>query len=464
MALPNARQMRPVQRQISGWGRYPRSQARLYRPEKIATLGRLIAAPPEDSLLARGLGRSYGDAALNSKGGTVLSSRLDRLLEFDQESGVLRAEAGVSFAEILRLFVPRGFFLPVTPGTQQVSLGGAIASDVHGKNHHLDGPLSRHLLSIELLDGQGRELSLSPERDAQAFHATAGGMGLTGFITSAAIRLRRIETAFISAERTRSRDLDETMRLLEEFDGRWRYTVAWLDTLAKGGSLGRGVVMGGEHARLDQLDSRRRGRPLDLPARSTLSVPFDAPGLLLNPFSIRLFNQLYYRRAPARIQGELVDLRSFFHPLDALRDWNRLYGRRGFLQYQFVLPPCQSRPGLIEVLERFSQAGIPSFLSVLKRFGEEAGPLSFPCPGYTLTLDIPARLRSLEQFLDSIDRIIVRRGGRVYLAKDARLKPDAAEAMYPRLAQWLQVKQRLDPQGLFASDLSRRLGFGGSRR
>lgn len=451
--------MRFVEREISGWGQYPRRVCRLFRPERCSSLQALIDSKQEPSWIGRGLGRSYGDAALNSDQGVILGQRLDRFLGFNPTTGLLQCEAGVSLADILGFFLPRGWFLPVSPGTQLVSLGGAVAADIHGKNHHRDGSFSRHLEQIELWTADGQRLICSAEQHRDVFEATCGGMGLTGFIRSVALRLIPVETAWMRVRFHRTRDLDETLQALQEAD-RHQYSVAWLDTLASGRSLGRGIVMAGEHARVEELNPSQRRHPLQLAAKRPLPVPFNLPHQLLNRFTVGMFNRLYYRRAPRNPVTRLVDINSFFYPLDALRHWNRLYGKRGFLQYQCLFPPQQSREGLIEVIDRFRRAGHASFLTVLKRFGEEAGPLSFPQPGHTLALDVANTGPELLEFLDEMDRLVLEKGGRVYLAKDARLSPQSFRQMYPRYPEWLAVKQRLDPENRFSSDLSRRLKIG----
>lgn len=451
--------MRYVEGEISGWGRYPRSVCHLYRPERCSSLQALIDSKQEPSWIGRGLGRSYGDAASNSDQGVILCQRLDRFLGFDPDSGRLHCEAGVSLAEILQAFLPRGWFLPVSPGTRLVSAGGAVAADIHGKNHHRDGCFSRHLEQIELWTADGQILTCSPQQHRDVFEATCGGMGLTGFIRSVALRLIPVETAWMRVNLHRTRDLDETLEALQEADEH-RYSVAWLDALAKGRSLGRGIVMAGEHASVEELTPRRRRHPLRLAEKRPLPIPFNMPHLLLNRFTVGMFNRLYYRRAPRSPATRLIDIDRFFYPLDALQHWNRLYGKRGFLQYQCLFPPQQSRGGLIELIDRFRRAGHASFLTVLKRFGEEAGPLSFPQPGHTLALDVANTGPELLEFLEEMDQLVLKKGGRVYLAKDARLSPQSFRQMYPRYPEWLAVKRRLDPENRFSSDLSRRLGIG----
>ncbi|MEX2582150.1 MAG: FAD-binding oxidoreductase [Gemmatimonadota bacterium] len=441
---------------LAGWGRYPVEVCHVYRPERRSELKSLLLSGREGSFISRGLGRSYGDAALNADAGVVSHLRMNRMLGFDDAAGVLECEAGVSFEEILRTFLPRGFFLPVTPGTKFVTVGGAIANDVHGKNHHGDGTFAESLLEILLLTPADGLRVCSREKDAELFWATVGGLGLTGAIVSATFRLRRVESAYLRVSYRRTTDLAETLAVLGEEDGMHRYSVAWIDCLAKDGRLGRSVGMFADHAALTDLPLSIRS-PLAPPSKRAPRVPFDLPAAALNRYSVRAFNEVYYRRHPDR--EEVVDVDRFFYPLDAVRDWNRIYGRRGFLQYQVVLPEPDGEAGLRILLERLSRSGRPSFLAVLKRFGEQnAGMLSFPRKGYTLALDLPADDGAAE-FLRTLDEIVVRYGGRVYLGKDAVLLPEHFRAMYPRAAEFQEVKARVDPDGVLASSLARRLGL-----
>lgn len=439
-------------RKISGWGRVPAQECRLFRPEKSGELSRLVAE--SSTLLARGLGRSYGDAALNPEA-TVLQERLDCFIAFDENAGVLECEGGVSFAEIVELFLPRGWFLPVTPGTKFVTVGGAIACDIHGKNHHRAGTFSEFVDSFELLLADGKVLSCSRTENAEAFWATVGGMGLTGIITRAKFRLQRVTSAYVQVEYERVENLDAAL-LRFESDADYEYSVAWIDCLAAGDSLGRAVLMRGRAAPPESLaTAAQQQSPLELSQKKAKGVPLDLPEFVLNPLSIKAFNAVYYAAHPT--QTAIVDFDSFFYPLDAIQNWNRIYGARGFIQYQVVLPFVSSRAGLIELLEKISSSGHASFLAVLKTFGgANAAPLSFPFAGHTLALDIPWR-DDLPQFVRELDEITLRHNGRVYLAKDALLSPENFRAMYPRLEEWLAVKQQLDPQNRFASTMSRRL-------
>lgn len=441
-----------VTSRLGGWGRYPVVETETRRPERLADLVTLVrtGAP----LIGRGLGRSYGDASLNGAGRTVLFERLDRLLAFDSVTGVLECEAGATLQDLLAVFAPRGWMPPVCPGTQYVTVGGAVACDVHGKSHHKDGTFGRHVVELLVVTAAGELVRCSRQRHPDLFHATIGGMGLTGFIAEVKLRLHRVESPWIGVDYDRARDLDGALRLFADSDERYAYSVAWIDCLARGRSLGRAVLM--------------RGNPLSAAEASaqtyrgglTARMPFNLPGIALNPLSIRAFNALYYRRHPAAARGVPTHYRPFFFPLDGIRDWNRLYGRQGFLQYQLVVPTEGGREALVRILELARRAS-GSFLAVLKRFGEASaeGLLSFPAPGYTLALDFPAGRAGLSGLLNELDAVVIRHGGRVYLAKDARLLPDAFRAMYPGLPQWLETKRAWDPNAVFSSDLGRRLGL-----
>lgn len=449
---------RAVRRELSGWGRYPVAETDAYRPERASSLEELVRG--DEPLLGRGLGRSYGDAALNGAGGTVLFERLNRFLAFDPESGVLECEAGVTIADILDVFVPRGFLPPVCPGTRYVTIGGAIACDIHGKNHHRDGSFGKHVLGLRLVTASGDSIRCGPDHEPELFRATLGGMGLTGLIAGATIQLRRIDSPYVSVDYDRAPDLDAALRLFDETDERYAYSMAWIDCLARGRALGRSVLMRGEpvpkRSASESVGSSNGGWTGDPDRR--VRMPFDAPSWVLNPLTMRAFNSVYYHRHPAHRHGVITDYGSFFFPLDRIGDWNRIYGKRGFLQYQCVVPPESGREALVRLLE-LARSGHGSFLAVLKRFGEEggAGPLAFPSPGYTLALDFPASGDGVLQLLDRMDEIVAGAGGRVYLAKDARMGPDFFRATYPDLPAWLAVKRRVDPENRFASDLSRRL-------
>ena len=444
--------MRSIHTNVSGWGRYPTASTRLYRPERYRDV-----MPHDESCIARGCGRSYGDASFDPDGATILMTRLDRLLELDTQRGVLRAEAGATVDEVLELLVPRGWFLPVVPGTRHVTLGGCAAADVHGKNQHRAGCFGDHIQELELILADGSRLRCSPQAEPEVFQATIGGMGLTGIIGELTIRLQPIETASVQVTQRSTANLAETFAALAEVDSDAAYTVAWLDCLAPGEAMGRGVVTHAEHAPLSTATGRRAD-PLVIPRPSTRRVPVDAPGWVLNRRTMALYNRRYLHRCRSAPATGLSSYHEHFFPLDRLAHWNRLYGRRGFLQYQFLLPADDAPAQGESMLRRLIRAGHPPFLAVLKRFARSGlGLLSFAQPGYTLALDFPFGDGGILAELRALDEVVIAGGGRVYLAKDARLEAHAFRAMYPRFGEWLAIKRRLDPGQRFRSGLSRRL-------
>ena len=440
---------------ISGWGRYPVARAVVARPDSLGD----IAFPDEGSLICRGEGRSYGDAAISSQGLVLMTSGLRRMCRFDATTGLLVAEAGVTIGDILRAFVPHGWFPPVTPGTKHVSLGGAVAADVHGKNHHRDGSIGSHVRELELLLADGSRARCGPHDNAELFWATVGGMGLTGMITTVAVQLIPVETSYIVAQHFKAPDLATAFRWLEDSEHDDDYTVAWIDCLSRGQNLGRSIIIRGHHARRDELPSRTRP-DLSVTTRAPFHLFLDVPSFVVNPLSVALFNHLYYAAQGRKNRPFLVDHERFFYPLDIVDNWNRLYGKRGFLQYQFMIPERGAEEGVRRILESLARHRRASFLAVLKRFGPgNPGPLSFPDRGYTLALDLPMTGRDVLDHLDAMDDIVLDFGGRVYLAKDARLASARLRPMYPRLDDWLRVKYAVDPKGRFSSDLSCRLGL-----
>ncbi|MFJ5835633.1 FAD-binding protein [Streptomyces shenzhenensis] len=442
---------------VTGWGRTAPTSARLVRPgtyEEAVTAVRNCGARGG---IARGLGRAYGDAAQNAGGAVLDMTGLDRIHAIDAGSGTVLCDAGVSLHRLMEVLLPLGWFVPVTPGTRQVTVGGAIGADIHGKNHHVSGSFSRHVLALELLTADGEIHAVG--RGTPLFDATTGGMGLTGVILTATVQLLPVETSYMSVDTERATDLDDLMARLTATDHRYRYSVAWIDLLARGAATGRAVLTRGDHAPLEALreGTRARRRPLSFRPRQFPPAPPFVPEGLLGRVGVGLFNEIWYRKAPRARTGELQQIPAFFHPLDGVPHWNRIYGRGGFVQYQFVVGHGQE-DALHRIVHRISVRRCPSFLAVLKRFGEaDPGWLSFPMPGWTLALDIPANLPRLGSFLDELDEEVAAAGGRVYLAKDSRLRPDLLAAMYPRLADFRALRAELDPRGVFVSDLARRL-------
>ncbi len=436
---------------LTGWGRTSPTEARVRAVSDEADVVEAVASASSRGILARGLGRSYGDSAQDAGGEVLDMTSLD---EAQRSGAILRVQAGKSLDALLRQLVPEGYFVPVTPGTRFVTVGGAIAADIHGKNHHVEGSFGQHVRSLRLVTGTGDVLACGPEVESEAFWATVGGMGLTGVITEAEIGLLPIETSRMRVDTQRYGDLDALMSAMVEGDHRYRYSVAWVDSMSPSG---RGVLTRGDHAGIGDLPARVTD-PLAYDPRARLGAPAWVPSGLLNRASIRAFNQAWFHRAPRRRDGEIQTIPAFFHPLDGVRGWNRVYGRGGFLQYQFVVPDAAG--DLIgRALARLREAGAPSFLTVLKRFGEaNPAPLSFPRAGWTLAADVPAALPGLGEVLDALDAEVLAVGGRHYLAKDSRMSARTLAAGYPRLQEWQRVRARLDPQGVFVSDQARRLG------
>ncbi len=436
---------------MSGWGRFPVEECESVRPERYrdltASAGRQIA---------RGQGRSYGDAALGKR--VILTERVNRLLAFDAVAGVLRAEAGVTLAEVLAAIMPHGWFLPVTPGTQWASLGGCVAADVHGKNHHHDGTFGQHVLELEMILADASRVTCSATKNQALFWATIGGMGLTGIIGEVNLKLRRIGSSYLRVRHHPAKNLAQTFALFGDPGLDDQYSVAWIDCLAGGKQLGRSILMCAHHAAPEELPAALQGSAA---VGTSRSVAFDLAAAVLNPLTIQLFNAVYYHRQGNKRAPYFAHYDHYFYPLDRIADWNRLYGKRGFVQYQCVVPEAGALTAVSALLQTVSQSRRPSFLAVLKRLGvQNAALLSFPLAGYTLALDIPMRDRGVFDLLRTLDAIVLQHGGRVYLAKDAVLTPQTFRAMYPRYRDWQRIKQAVDPAHGFESSLSRRLGMG----
>jgi decaprenylphospho-beta-D-ribofuranose 2-oxidase len=447
---------------LSGWGRTAWTVADLFHTNDVHEMQRIIDGSGPRGVIARGLGRSYGAAAQNA-GGNVIEitaegdpNGVDAFL--DSATGVLDVASSVSLDSILRMSVPRGWFVPVTPGTRFITVGGAIASDVHGKNHHFDGSFGQHVSSITLLLASGEILEMSPQSHPEWFWATVGGMGLTGIVLRAKVRMLPIESSRVRVETERLVNFDAVCEAMSSdgADNDYRYSVCWIDLLATGSSMGRGVLTRGEHASVADV---KDDDVLAYDPRLKVPAPGWVPNGLLNKWSIKAFNEVWYRKAPANRHVSIESIPQFFHPLDGVHQWNRLYGKQGFIQYQFIVP-LDRIDVLRTVIETFSSAGVASFLAVLKRMGpQNLAPMSFPTEGWTLTLDMAAGIKGLPELLAKVDNMVLDAGGRHYLAKDSHVSPTAVRRGYPRLDEWMQTRDSMDPYGLWRSDLARRLGL-----
>jgi decaprenylphospho-beta-D-ribofuranose 2-oxidase len=444
---------------LTGWGRNVRSSCVFTQLETPGAVRAHLDPQGARGTIARGLGRSYGDPALNTGGRVLGLARLDRYLGFDEATGRLTCEAGVSLAQIIEDFAPRGWFPLVTPGTKYVTVGGCIANDVHGKAHHAQGSFAASVERMSVLLASGEVVEASRQERPELFWATFGGMGLLGIVLEATIRLRHIETTYFHQKAVRAPDLEAILLALDEHDAQFPYSMATLDVTARGARLGTGVLSLGEHVRLGELPPALQRDPLTLSAIPRLTVPFELPTFTLNPLTSRLLNALILEKQ-ARL-GSIGHYEGFVYPLDFLHHWNRGYGRRGFTQYQFVVPFDRGLSCMRAVLEAIVASGQPPLLNVLKRLGQESGGLlSFPREGYTLAIDFPIR-PGTEALLRSLDALVLEAGGRVYLGKDSFLSPETFRAMYPRHEAWSQIKAKLDPEQAFASDLGRRIGLVG---
>ena len=437
----------PYRAELAGWGRFPVVDGLEWKSEHLAAI-------TATATLCRGLGRSYGDSSLPAGPDRPVADTTlaDRLLRFDPSSGVLRAEAGVSLLQLNRVFLRRGWFVPVSPGTQYVTLGGMVASDVHGKNHHIDGCFGQHVCSLKLRVADGRILECSNGTERELFEATIGGMGLTGHILEVEFQMRRIPSPWIWGESERIENLDLMVAGLKEAARRWPMTVGWVDCLARGAKLGRGILMKGRWAAPDEAS----GAPPSLKRR--VRIPFQFPGLALCRPSMKAFNLAYYWKHIQRVRRGVVHPDAFFYPLDAVDDWNLVYGRRGFTQYQCVLPHADDNGPARRLLELFVSAGGMGFLCVIKDCGSEGkGMLSFPRPGVSIAVDFPVHPTKTPVLVDRLNELVIAEGGRIYLTKDALTRPEHFRAMEPRLDAFNAVRRRWDPDIRIRSAQSVRL-------
>lgn len=439
-------------RALTGWGNTSPTYARVETPRNVDDAVAVVARNDPRGTIARGMGRAYGDAAQRG-GGTVLDATQLVTIDLDEQTGVVVAEGGTSLDDLIALAVPLGWFVPVTPGTRFVTIGGAIASDIHGKNHHADGTISRWLHWIELALPDGSITRVSPTEDPAAFWATCGGMGLTGVIVRAQLQMKKVPSSRIKVAVQRLPDLDTMLAALKTGQEQYRYSVAWIDLMAKK-HMGRGAITQGDFAEPDDLSPRQRHTPFAY-ARPKLPAFPPTPNLITR-LTTGVFNEVWFRHHP-KDKTVIQSIPSFFHPLDMISGWNRVFGRAGVIQWQCQIP-FGAEDVLRSVVEAMANERTPSFLAVLKTFGPQGdGHLSFPAPGWTLSVDIPATFDGLAPMLDRFDEQIVEAGGRIYLAKDGRVRPELMPAMYPRLDEWRAVQRRLDPGGHIRSDLATRL-------
>lgn len=447
------------QQTLTGWGRTAPTRARVVSTPDVEAIARAVRESGDRGVIARGLGRSYGDPSQNAGGTVVDMTALDRVHAIDVDEATVDVDAGASLDTLMRRLLPYGLWLPVLPGTRQVTVGGAIGSDIHGKNHHSQGSFGSHVVSMQLLTADGEVRTLTPDgENSELFWATVGGMGLTGIIVRATIRLKRVETAYFLVDNVQTRNLDE---LIEHFtdgsDANYTYSVAWFDSLARGDKMGRALLTRGNSAKLEDLPKKLRKDPLGFNAPQLMTAPPVFPNGLVNKYTITAFNEVWYRKAPTKF-GAVQNITQFFHPLDLVGEWNRVYGSNGFLQYQFMVPFGQEDM-FRRSIDKISASGHVSFLNVLKTFGPgNPAPMSFPSEGWTLTVDIPVT-PGLERLCADLDEMVLNAGGRLYLAKESRTTPEMIERMYPRIDEWRKIRASVDPQGVFHSDLQRRLNL-----
>lgn len=438
---------------LAGWGNYPVAESYTLNPRDTDDAKDDIK---RGEVIARGLGRSYGDQAVNENNFVAICTKLNHFLHWDEQEGILECEAGVSLEEIITYFGKKGWLPMICPGTKFVTVGGAIANDIHGKAHHIDGSFVNCVLSFTILLADGTVVEASRSENTDLFWANFGGLGLLGVILKARLRLRKIETTYFKQKSIVIKNLDHMLEALDQYDHEYNYSVAWIDALAKGSKLGGGVLTLGNAAKLNELPEKLKAEPLKLHKTSKLAVPFFLPSFALNGLTVRMLNRViaFVQNSPK----EFVHYEKFFFPLDAINNWNKGYGKRGFIQYQFVIPEDNGKKNLTEILELIAGSGCTPFLNVFKRMGEGQGILSFPFKGYTLAIDFPVT-KELLAFTPKLDAKVLAAGGRLYLGKDALLHESTFKAMYPQHTEWMAIKRKYDPDNRFSSNISRRLGL-----
>jgi len=438
---------------LAGWGNYPTVESTVVKPRNENEVREAIA---KKQIVPRGLGRSYGDQAINKNSNVAVCTRMNHFISFDETNGILECEAGTSLADIISAFAPRGYLPMICPGTKYVTIGGAIANDIHGKAHHIDGSFVNCVVSFQIMLADGRILTASREENSDLFWANFGGLGLLGIILSAKIKLRKVQSTYFKQKSLVVKNLDEMLDALEIYDKDYNYSVAWVDPLAKGKKLGGGVLTLGNAAEISDLPDSLKLNPLKVSGDPKISVPVFFPDFALNSVTVQVLNKVI-----AFVQNSsktIVHYEKFFFPLDAINNWNRGYGKRGFVQYQFVIPLEKGRENLRVILEKIARSGCNPFLNVLKKMGPGQGILSFPFEGYTLAIDFPVT-KNLIPFTKDLDKTVLDAGGRLYLGKDALLDKDMFRAMYPQYKEWMGVKAKYDPDNVFTSNIGRRLGL-----
>lgn len=444
---------------MAGWGRTAPTHADVLSTDNVEVIARAVREVGGRGVIARGLGRSYGDPAQNAGGLVVDMTALRRIHSIDADSGLVVLDAGVDLDQLMRAALPFRLWVPTLPGTRQVTVGGAIGSDIHGKNHHTAGSFGNHVVSMDLLTADGEIHTLTPDGpESELFWCTVGGMGLTGIVLRATIRMTKTETAYFVTDHDRTESLEETVAFFSDgSDAEYDYSAAWFDVMSKGSRLGRAAIGRASLAKLDELPRKLRSNPLKFDAPQLMTVPDVFPsGLAMNRLSFLALGEFYYRTTPRRGRGRVQNLTAFYHPLDLFGEWNRAYGAKGFLQYQFIVP-FGEEAGFCELVRHIAGSGQYSALNVIKRFGAgNRAPMSFPAPGWTIAVDFPVR-PGLARLCDELDERVADMGGRLYLAKESRAAPETIHAMYPRLDEWRKVRRSVDPEGVFVSDMSRRL-------
>ncbi|WP_020663375.1 FAD-binding oxidoreductase [Amycolatopsis benzoatilytica] len=448
-------------RTLTGWGRTAGTVADVLSTRDVEAIARAVASAGPRGVIARGLGRSYGDPAQNAGGLVVDMTVLDRIHSIDPDSGLIDLDAGVSLDKLMREALPYGLWVPVLPGTRQVTIGGAIANDIHGKNHHSAGSFGNHVVSMDLLTADGSVHTLTPDGpESELFWATVAGIGLTGIIVRATIRMKKTETAYFYVDADRTSNLDETLGLFTDgSDLNYDYSMSVPDLISSDSRLGRATFSRGSLATIDQLPPKLRSNPLKFDAPQLLTLPDVFPNGLGNKLTFGLINELWQKTVPKNgARGKIQNLTQFYHPLDMLSEWNRAYGSKGFLQYQFSVP-FGAEDKLKEICRVISRSGHYSFLNVFKRMGDaNPAPMSWPSPGWMLSVDFPIK-NGLSRFCAQMDEMVLASNGRLYTAKDSRTSAETFAKMYPRLEEWRKVRSSVDPEGVFASDMSRRLAL-----